>query len=58
MTTAAPIPVSALACANAMPLDPSVLCRRLTGHSGTHSSDGTAAWADVDEPHDPDRRTP
>lgn len=42
--------------AESHPLDESTLCRRLDGHSGTHQSDGTAAWVDVDEP-DPDRRT-
>lgn len=48
-------PPSALLCADAHPFAPEVLCRRLDGHSGTHSSDGADAWADADEPTTPGR---
>jgi hypothetical protein len=57
-TAVPPTAPLAMACADPMPLDPAVLCRRPDGHSGTHQSDGGSAWADTDEPADPDRRTP
>lgn len=48
-------PPLAIWCADAHPFAPEVLCRRLDGHSGTHSSDGGDAWIAADEPNTPGR---
>lgn len=49
----APVPAG-LACADAHPFAPEVLCRRLDC-DGFHSSDGGDAWVDADEPNTPGR---
>lgn len=43
-------PPGLLFCAEAMPLDPLVICSRLDGHSGLHTSDGGDPWSEPERP--------